>query len=136
MAESNASASGYKRKRSVISLEKKTELIGELEKGFSQRCESEIFNVPKSTVADIWKNSEKNYEACVKCCESICGQAEVYHSVITVSSPGCCTFDVAHSAEGKGGSSSDCHNSIQFAYIQRHCALYYIQFGVHYSMLL
>lgn len=48
-----------KRKRNVITLEKKLEIIEELKKGKSQRCVSDIYNIPKSTIADIWKSKEK-----------------------------------------------------------------------------
>ena len=47
------------RKRKVLTLEKKLTIIEELRKGKSQRLVSEIFQVPKSTVADIWKLREK-----------------------------------------------------------------------------
>lgn len=48
-----------KRKRRVITLEKKLEIIGEIQKGQSQRRVSELYDIPKSTVADIWKDREK-----------------------------------------------------------------------------
>ncbi len=47
------------RKRKVITLESKIKIIEELTKGKSQRLVSNIFEVPKSTVADIWKLREK-----------------------------------------------------------------------------
>ncbi len=40
------------RKRKVITLESKIKIIEELKKGKSQRLVSNIFEVPKSTVAD------------------------------------------------------------------------------------
>ena len=39
-----------RRKRSVLTLEKKLEIIGELKKGKSLRCVSGLYDVPKSTV--------------------------------------------------------------------------------------
>ncbi len=41
------------RKRRVLTLEKKLDIIKELKGGKSQRCVSELHQVPKSTVADI-----------------------------------------------------------------------------------
>ena len=52
-------ASKQSRKRSVITLEKKLELISELEKGQSIRLVSQHYNIPKSTLADIWKSRDK-----------------------------------------------------------------------------
>ncbi len=52
-------AVGSKRKRSVLTLEKKLEILKELEKGLSQRVVGEKFGVAKSTVADIWKDRQK-----------------------------------------------------------------------------
>ncbi len=43
------------RKRKVIMLESKIKIIEELKKGKSQRLVSNNFEVPKSTIADIWK---------------------------------------------------------------------------------
>ena len=48
-----------KRRRYVLTLEKKIEIIREIEKGKSQRRVAEIFKLPKSTVGDIWKDREK-----------------------------------------------------------------------------
>ena len=55
-----------RRKRSVLTLEKKLEIIGELKKGKSLRCVSGLYDVPKSTAVshshgpcDIWKDREK-----------------------------------------------------------------------------
>ena len=45
-------ASTTRRKRSVLTLEKKLEIIGELKKGKSLRCVSGLYDVPKSTV--VW----------------------------------------------------------------------------------
>ena len=42
-----------KRKRSVVTLEKKLEIIAEIRKGKSQRVASTQFGIPKSTVADM-----------------------------------------------------------------------------------
>ena len=44
---------------SVLSLEKKIEIIREIEKGKSQHRVAEIFELPKSTIEDIWKDREK-----------------------------------------------------------------------------
>ncbi len=54
------------RKRRVLTLEKKLDIIKELKGGKSQRCVSELHQVPKSAVADIWKEREKikNYIGC------------------------------------------------------------------------
>ncbi|XP_062513432.1 jerky protein homolog-like [Corticium candelabrum] len=52
-------ASKQSRKRSVITLEKKLKLISELEKGQSFRLVSQHYNIPKSTLADIWKSRDK-----------------------------------------------------------------------------
>ena len=48
-----------KRKRTVIMLEKKLQVIAEVRNGKSQRLIAETFGVPKSTVGDIWKEREK-----------------------------------------------------------------------------
>ena len=47
------------RKRSVVTLEKKLKVIALLKDGKSQRSVSAIFKIPKSTVADIWKQRVK-----------------------------------------------------------------------------
>ena len=55
-------ASTTRRKRSVLTLEKKLKIIGGLKKGKSLRCVSGLYDVPKSTVVlhcDIWKDREK-----------------------------------------------------------------------------
>ena len=55
-----AASSGKKgRTRKVITLERKLAIIEELKKGKSQRYVSELYQVPKSTVADIWKLKDK-----------------------------------------------------------------------------
>ena len=54
-----------KRKRSVLTLEMKLSTIIELEKGSSQGAVGESFGVPKSTVADIWKDRNKIIDALV-----------------------------------------------------------------------
>ena len=54
-----ASETTCKRKRSVLTLEKKLEIIAELRKGKSQRLASMQFGVPKSTVRDVWKDRDK-----------------------------------------------------------------------------
>ena len=43
-------ASSTRRKRSMLTLEKKLDIIGELKKGKSLRCVSGLYDVPKSTV--------------------------------------------------------------------------------------
>ena len=48
-----------KRKRSVVTLEVKLQIIAELKEGKSQRLVAELYNIPKSTIADIWKAREK-----------------------------------------------------------------------------
>ena len=52
-----------KRKRSVLDLETKLEIVKELEKGTSQRTVDDKFGVAKSTVADIWKDRKKIADA-------------------------------------------------------------------------
>ena len=52
-----------KRKRSVLTLEKKLELVKKLEKGLSQLVVGEKFGVAKSTVVDIWKDHRKLSDA-------------------------------------------------------------------------
>ena len=54
---SNSKQSG--RKRSVITLEQKLKIISDIRGGKSQRCVAEIYQTPKSTVGDIWKDREK-----------------------------------------------------------------------------
>ena len=44
------------RRQSVLTLENKIEIIREIEKGKSQRRVTEIFELLKSTVGDIWKD--------------------------------------------------------------------------------
>ena len=46
---------GKKRCRRVVTLEKKLEIISQLKKVKSQRFVSSLFDIPKSTVADVWK---------------------------------------------------------------------------------
>ena len=50
---------GSKRKRAVLTLEKKLQVLKELDKGLSQRLVGEKQGIAKSTVADIWKDREK-----------------------------------------------------------------------------
>ena len=52
-------AGSKKRKRSVLTLEMKLEIVKVLEKGTSQRVVGDKFGVAKSTVADIWKYRKK-----------------------------------------------------------------------------
>ena len=54
-----ASSSATTRKRSVLTLEKKLDIIMELRKGKSVRSVSTLFEVPKSTVGDISKDRDK-----------------------------------------------------------------------------
>ena len=61
-SHSRASAWEYgfeERKRACIGLEAKLKVIDEISKGQSQRHASEIFGIPKSTVADVWKHRDK-----------------------------------------------------------------------------
>ena len=55
----DGSVKGKKRKRSVVTIETKLEIIEAIEKGKSQRRVAELFEIAKSTVADIWKDREK-----------------------------------------------------------------------------
>ena len=50
-----------KRKRSVITLERKLEVIKELENGRSQRvvAASLLFEIPESIIGNIWNNRKK-----------------------------------------------------------------------------
>ena len=48
-----------KRKRSVLTLEMKLNIVRALEKGTSQRVVGKKFSVAKLTVADIWKDRQK-----------------------------------------------------------------------------
>ena len=50
-------------KRTVLRLEQKLEILKPLEKGLSQHVVKEKLVVPKSTVADIWKDRHKIHEA-------------------------------------------------------------------------
>ena len=47
------------RERSMVTLEKKLEIIDELAKGKSQRYILNMYDVPKSTIDDIWRDKEK-----------------------------------------------------------------------------
>ena len=49
-------ATAPKRKRCVIIIEQKLEIIAELGKGKSQRVVADIFKVAKSTINDIWRD--------------------------------------------------------------------------------
>ena len=59
-----------KRKRSMVTLETKMEIVCELQKGNSQRVVAERFGVAKSTVGDIWKYRQK-IEDCISSSESL-----------------------------------------------------------------
>ena len=48
-----------KRKRNVLSLERKLDIIAQVRKGKLQRAVAKLFDAAKSTVGDIWKNTEK-----------------------------------------------------------------------------
>ena len=63
-----------KRKRSVLTLEKKLEIVRALDNGSSQRVVAENFGVAKSTVADIWKDRGRRLQmtVCVKLGEIFC----------------------------------------------------------------
>ena len=52
-----------KRKRAVLTLRKKLEIVQYLEKGASQKVVGEKFGVAKSIVADIWKDRQKISDA-------------------------------------------------------------------------
>ena len=56
-----------KRKHQSTNLEMKLKIIAELAKGKSQRLVSEIFQIPKSTVNDIWKQREKIQQFITSC---------------------------------------------------------------------
>ena len=43
----------------MVTLKKKLEIIDELAKGKSQRYVSNMYDVPKSTIDDIWRDKEK-----------------------------------------------------------------------------
>ena len=48
-----------KRKKEGCTLEKKLNIIGDLKNGKSQRLLASDFEIPKSIIADIWKDREK-----------------------------------------------------------------------------
>ena len=52
-----------KRKRAVLTLENKLEIVQSLEKGASQRVIGEKFGAAKPTIADIWKDHQKISDA-------------------------------------------------------------------------
>ena len=52
-----------KRKRAAVTLATKIKIVHELETGKSQRIVSDLFKVPKSTIADIWKHRQKIQDA-------------------------------------------------------------------------
>ena len=65
------------RKRTLITLEKKLQVIAEVQNGKSQRLVAETLGVPKSTVSNIWKEREtieanisasSNLSYAKKCC--------------------------------------------------------------------
>jgi len=55
----SSKAAVAKRKRSVLTLAKKLEIIDELKKGKSVRFVSGQFGVPKFWVSDIWKGRDR-----------------------------------------------------------------------------
>ena len=57
------------RKRRVITLDQKLKIIDDLQKGKSQRLDSDTYGVPKSTIGDIWKERDKikNYVSTSDC---------------------------------------------------------------------
>ena len=48
-----------KRKRNVLSLERKLDIISQVRKGKLQRAVAKLFDTARSTEGDIWKNREK-----------------------------------------------------------------------------
>ena len=52
-------ASKEGRKRRVLTLEKKLEVVQELKNEKSQRLVATLYSIPKSTVSHIWKDREK-----------------------------------------------------------------------------
>ena len=77
-----------KQRRSVLILEKKVEIIREIEKGKSQPCVAELFELPKSSVGDIWKDREMISYHVFGAEDADCRQAAVYCTRITVFSLG------------------------------------------------
>ena len=59
-----------KRKRAVLTLAKKMEIVRELQNGHSQRAIAEKYGVAKSTVGDIWKYRQK-LDDCISSSESL-----------------------------------------------------------------
>ena len=57
------------RKRRVITLDQKLNIIDDLRKGKPQQLVSDTFGVPKPTIGDIWKEQEKieNYVSMSDC---------------------------------------------------------------------
>ena len=51
---------GVEAKRSVLSLERKLDIIAQVRKGKLQRAVAKLFDAAKSTVGDILKNREKD----------------------------------------------------------------------------
>ena len=62
-----ATTSSKKRKHQAISLELKLNIIAELLKGKSQRLVSDIFQLSKSTINDIWRQREKIEQHITSC---------------------------------------------------------------------
>ena len=60
-----------KRKRSVVTLDTKMKIIGEVKKGSSQKFVADKYGVAKSTVSDIWKDREK-IENLMSSVDSVC----------------------------------------------------------------
>ena len=58
------------RKRSMVTLETKMEIVCALQKGNSERVVAERFGVARSTVGDIWKYRQK-IEDCISSSESL-----------------------------------------------------------------
>ena len=52
-----------KRKRSVLTLETKLEIVKALEKGTSQQVVGDKFGVAKSTIANIWKDHKRTADS-------------------------------------------------------------------------
>ena len=64
------SAAGESRKRSILTLKKKLEIVQQLQQGKSQRLVADEFEVAKSTVCDIWKYRQK-IEECIASSDSV-----------------------------------------------------------------
>lgn len=59
MDQPSTSGTSGKRKREVLTLERKLEIIGELRKGATAVSLSERFKVPRTTINDLKKNADE-----------------------------------------------------------------------------